>query len=130
MSRRQALMMKKMKTNMINKAFAYALIAAAVGVLGCTQNQSDNGEHLFAANCSACHGAAADGTNNGPPLVHRLYEPGHHADFAFYRAVSNGVIAHHWNFGDMPPVSGLSEDEVAQIISYVRDLQREGGIIR
>ena len=30
----------------------------------------------------------------------------------------------------MPPVAGLSEDEVTEIIAYVRDLQREGGIIR
>jgi hypothetical protein len=29
----------------------------------------------------------------------------------------------------MPPVSGLSREEVADIIAYVRDLQREAGII-
>lgn len=123
-------MIYRMVTNLINRASICALIAAAVGVWGCAQNQSDNGEQLFAENCAACHGSAADGTNSGPPLVHKLYEPGHHPDFAFYRAASNGVIAHHWDFGDMPPVAGLSEDEVAQIIAYVRELQREGGIIR
>ena len=42
----------------------------------------------------------------------------------------NGVIAHHWDFGDMPPVAGVSGAEVTQIIAYIRDLQREGGIIR
>ena len=62
--------------------------------------------------------------------MHRLYEPGHHPDFAFRNAVKNGVIAHHWDFGDMPPVTGLSEDEVTQIIAYVRDLQRKGGIFK
>ena len=115
---------------MINRVSICALITTVIVVLGCAQNQSDNGTSLFAANCAACHGAAADGTNSGPPLVHRLYEPGHHPDISFHSAVKNGVIAHHWDFGDMPPVAGLSQEEVAQIIAYVRDLQREGGIIR
>ena len=100
-----------------------------LGAVACGGQQPD-GAHLFAENCARCHGAMADGTNMGPPLVHILYEPGHHPDFSFYRAVSNGVIAHHWDFGDMPPVAGLSEDEVTQIIAHVRGLQREGGIIR
>ena len=117
----------------------YAAIALAVlvGAAACTSEtavlqdgQQGDGAALFAENCARCHGAAADGTNMGPPLVHRLYEPGHHPDLSFQSAAKNGVIAHHWNFGDMPPVAGLSEDEVAQIIAYVRGLQREGGIIR
>ena len=92
--------------------------------------QQQDGAQPFADNCARCHGAMADGTDTGPPLVHRLYEPGHHADFAFQSAAKNGVIAHHWDFGDMPPVAGVSEAEVTQIIAYIRDLQREGGIIR
>ena len=92
--------------------------------------QQQDGAQPFADNCARCHGAMADGTDTGPPLVHRLYEPGHHADFAFQSAAKNGVIAHHWDFGDMPPVAGVSEDEVTQIIAYIRDLQREGGIIK
>ena len=99
-------------------------------ILACGSQQQQDGVQLFADNCARCHGAMADGTNTGPPLVHRLYEPGHHADFAFQSAAKNGVIAHHWDFGDMPPVAGVSEDEVTQIIAYVRDLQRKGGIIK
>ncbi len=108
---------------------AIALVALPVLILACGSPQPD-GELLFADNCARCHGDAADGTNMGPPLVHRLYEPGHHPDFSFQNAVKNGVISHHWEFGDMPPVAGLSESEVTQIIAYIRDLQREGGIIK
>jgi len=85
-------------------------------------------ERLFDARCAACHGRFAAGTDVGPPLVHEYYEPSHHADIAFQRAVAFGVVAHHWSYGPMPPVEGLSEEEVARITAYVRWLQRAAGI--
>jgi mono/diheme cytochrome c family protein len=87
------------------------------------------GEQLFAAHCAACHGPVGEGTTTGPPLVHVIYEPGHHSDASFHLAVQRGVQAHHWDFGPMPPVSGLSDEQVEDIIAHVRDLQREAGII-
>ena len=87
-----------------------------------------DGEGLFKANCSVCHGIQADGTTQGPPLVHIYYEPGHHGDFAFYSAAQNGVPIHHWQFGDMPPVDTVSTEDMDKIICYVRTLQRSAGI--
>lgn len=87
-----------------------------------------DGQALFAAHCMRCHGEAGHGTDQGPPLVNRIYEPGHHPDAAFYRAVAMGVRAHHWRFGDMPGIGGVSNAEVTAIIGYVRGLQREAGI--
>jgi cytochrome c len=87
-----------------------------------------SGEALFERHCASCHGEKALGSAVGPPLVHIVYEPSHHADYAFYMAVGQGVRAHHWRFGDMPPVPGLDQDEVTQIIAYVRWLQRQVGI--
>ena len=86
------------------------------------------GRALFETYCLECHGQAATGTEKGPPLVHRIYHPGHHADPAFYLAPLQGVRAHHWGFGDMPPVEGITRDEVGDIIAYVRWLQRSAGI--
>ena len=87
-----------------------------------------SGESKFAANCAACHGLRGVGTKQGPPLVHKIYEPNHHADIAFHRAVENGVRAHHWEFGNMPKIEGVTPAETDQIIRYVRWLQREAGI--
>lgn len=87
------------------------------------------GKVAFDANCASCHGANAAGQEGvAPPLVHIIYEPNHHGDQSFYLAASRGVNAHHWPFGDMPPVEGVSEVEVSQIIAYVRTLQRANGI--
>ena len=48
---------------------------------------------------------------------------------AFVLAARNGVRAHHWPFGDMPPVGQpLTDGELAAIIAYVRELQRANGI--
>ncbi|KAE9625893.1 c-type cytochrome [Parasedimentitalea maritima] len=87
------------------------------------------GEKAFNAKCAACHGANATGLEGlAPPLVHKIYEPSHHGDEAFYRAVQNGVRAHHWSFGDMPPVEGLTRGDVKGIVAYIRELQQENGI--
>lgn len=86
------------------------------------------GHELFAANCAACHGAAGTGTTSGPPLVHIVYEPAHHGDGAFHRAVREGVTPHHWDFGPMPAISGLSDADIDHIIAYIRERQRAAGI--
>jgi mono/diheme cytochrome c family protein len=86
------------------------------------------GEELFDANCSVCHGERAAGTNQGPTLIDRIYHPGHHSDASIRNAVSRGVQQHHWVFGDMAPVAGVSSDDVEKIICYVRELQRADGI--
>ena len=86
------------------------------------------GKTLFAENCSVCHGPAGDGTTQGPPLVHIIYEPNHHSDVAFLLAARNGVQAHHWRFGDMPPLPGVTDQMVQEIVDYIRWIQRQVGI--
>jgi mono/diheme cytochrome c family protein len=86
------------------------------------------GKPLFESNCASCHGADLGGTDKGPPFLNRIYEPSHHGDAAFQMAAKNGARAHHWKFGDMPPVPGVTPDDVAHITAYVRMQQRKAGI--
>lgn len=86
------------------------------------------GEAKFRANCAACHGVDGMGTKQGPPLVHKIYEPNHHGDAAFQRAAATGVRAHHWEFGNMPKIETVTPEDVDQIIKYVRWLQQQAGI--
>lgn len=81
------------------------------------------GETVFDSVCAACHGPNAAGSDKGPPLVHDIYNPGHHADEAFFRAVRYGARQHHWPFGDMPPQPQVSNNQVSAIVRYVRELQ-------
>lgn len=87
------------------------------------------GQLAFEAKCAACHGASAAGQDGvAPPLVHVIYEPSHHGDEAFQRAAEMGVRGHHWPFGNMPPVEGVTRADVTMIIAYIRELQRANGI--
>ena len=90
---------------------------------------AQQGEKLFNDTCATCHGTNAVGQNGvAPPLVHKIYEPSHHGDASFYSAAKNGVRSHHWPFGNMPPVTGVSNSDLDKIIGYVRVLQRANGI--
>ncbi len=97
-------------------------------IAGTQPAAADGGAAVFERKCAGCHGREAKGTDKGPPLVHKIYEPSHHADVAFYLAVRQGVRAHHWPFGDMPAVEGVNEEQVAGIVAYVRGLQKAAGI--
>jgi cytochrome c len=86
------------------------------------------GARRYDRNCRLCHGPLGTGSEAGPPLVHKIYEPSHHADAAFQLAITRGVRAHHWRFGDMPPMPEMDPAEIAAVTAYVRWLQRKAGI--
>jgi mono/diheme cytochrome c family protein len=86
------------------------------------------GMAVFEKHCVECHGKNAAGSEKGPPLVHPIYRTSHHSDFSFVRAVTTGVLKHHWLFGSMPSLPQLDREEIDQTIIYIRELQRANGI--
>lgn len=86
-----------------------------------------DGATLYAANCASCHGADLKGTSIGPSQLSIVYEPGHHSDDSYRSAILNGVQPHHWNFGPMAPVPGLSDQQIESIIAFIRKVQAEQG---
>ena len=93
-------------------------------------DELQKGNEKFHTFCAPCHGPQGVGTDHGPPLVHKIYEPSHHADMAFQRAAAQGVRAHHWKFGNMPKIDGVTSEDVTEIIGYVRWLQKQAGIYK
>lgn len=114
-------------------ALALVMVVAACG----SSEQTDTtafdsqlvatGADLYAANCAQCHGTDLRGTDQGPSFLSEVYEPGHHGDGAFLVAVMGGVAPHHWDFGPMPPVEGLTEEDVEAIVAFVRERQGAEG---
>lgn len=86
------------------------------------------GASLYADNCARCHGEDLRGTDQGPPFLDDVYEPGHHGDGAFLVAVQRGVTPHHWDFGPMPPIPDVTPSQVTDIVAFVREQQRAAGI--
>jgi mono/diheme cytochrome c family protein len=85
------------------------------------------GDVLYQVNCAQCHGSDLRGTDKGPSHLSIVYVPGHHGDQAFVVAARVGVRAHHWDFGNMAPVEGLSDDDLVAITAFVRENQRIEG---
>ena len=85
------------------------------------------GDVLYQENCGACHGSDLRGTDIGPSHLSVVYNPDHHGDAAFALAALNGVRSHHWDFGDMAPVPGLSQEDMDRIVAFVRENQRIEG---
>jgi mono/diheme cytochrome c family protein len=86
------------------------------------------GQMNYEAYCAECHGKNTAGTNKGPTFLHRVYHPGHHGDAAFMIAPRQGARAHHWEFGDMKPVEGVTDAQLESILEYVRALQKANGL--
>lgn len=87
-----------------------------------------SGAELYSQACATCHGPDLTGTEQGPSFLNRIYEPGHHPDQAFLAAAMAGARSHHWNFGNMPRIEGITQEQILAIVEYVREQQRAAGI--
>ncbi|MCC5953846.1 MAG: cytochrome c [Acidimicrobiia bacterium] len=113
-------------------AMPYLLVAGLVGA--CSDDGTSNGTEtssagadLYAQTCASCHGDDLRGTDQGPSHLSQVYAPDHHPDATFRMAIRQGTPAHHWDFGDMPPIEGLNDDEVELLIAYIREQQEIHG---
>jgi len=101
------------------------IVAVTVPELGTTERA---GEAAYNKNCASCHGADAAGQDGvAPPLRAPHLRAGHHGDQAFLVAAQVGARAHHWSFGNMPPVEGVAAEDIGLIVDYVRGLKRANG---
>jgi mono/diheme cytochrome c family protein len=124
-----AYMVFKPGNDPIETPFSKGAAMVTVTLPAALSEQAQIGKRGFDAKCALCHGENAGGQNGvAPPLIHKIYEPNHHSDAAFLLATKNGVRSHHWKFGNMPPVQGLTDGDVRNIARYIREVQKENGI--
>src|SRR5713226_5619251 len=112
---------------------AFALLtvfAAATGVRAQDKNPFANdpkaaklGEFQFRSNCAFCHGLGARGGGRGPDLTRAQKRHGN-SDADLFRTINEGVPG-----TAMPPNGatqqgvGMTEEEIWQVISYIRSVQ-------
>jgi len=81
------------------------------------------GESQFRANCAFCHGLGARGGGRGPDLTRAQKRHGN-SDAELFRTINEGVPG-----TAMPPNGatqqgvGMTEEEIWQVISYIRSVQ-------
>ena len=81
------------------------------------------GEFQFRANCAFCHGLGARGGGRGPDLTRAQKRHGN-SDPELFRTINDGVPG-----TAMPPNGatqqgvGMTEEEIWQVISYIRSVQ-------
>src|SRR5260221_6690884 len=86
-------------------------------------NAAKLGEFEFRANCAFCHGLGARGGGRGPDLTRAQKKHGH-SDADLFRTINEGVPG-----TAMPPNGatqqgvGMTEEEIWQVISYIRSVQ-------
>jgi cytochrome c oxidase cbb3-type subunit III len=86
-------------------------------------NAAKLGEFEFRANCAFCHGLGARGGGRGPDLTRAQKKHGN-SDADLFRTINEGVPG-----TAMPPNGatqqgvGMTEQEIWQVISYIRSVQ-------
>lgn len=85
------------------------------------------GQTVFNETCAKCHGENGAGTEQGPPLIHQIYNPGHHSDQSIHNAMRNGVRQHHWPYGNMPK-QAVGFYASSAIVKFIREVQDANGI--
>ncbi len=108
----------------------FLLVPAMTGTLKAAEEVEipfhlGKGQLLYENYCSSCHGLQLNGSDKGPPLLHPFYKPSHHGDQSFYRAALQGVHQHHWAFGNMAPVEGMTAKKMDSLVPYVRYYQQQ-----
>jgi len=81
------------------------------------------GESEFRINCALCHGLGAHGGGRGPDLT-RAQKKHVHSDAEMFQVISNGIP------GTVMPANGtngqgvgMTEEEIWQIITYIRSVE-------
>jgi cytochrome c oxidase cbb3-type subunit III len=88
-------------------------------------NAAKVGESQFRANCAFCHGLGARGGGRGPDLTRAQKRHGN-ADGDLFRTINQGVPG-----TAMPPNGatqqgvGMTDDEIWQVITYIRSVQKK-----
>jgi len=109
--------------------WATAVLCTAMAVTGCGPDEPPDPAALFANNCAACHGQAADGVDDrGPSLLEAAYLIEALPDEALATAIREGVASSQDRWAPMPAFPRFDDAELEAVVGYVRELQRRAAL--
>ena len=113
------------------RAVALAWVATlTIAISGCGDAGSEvDARALFATNCALCHGAAGEGTADGPALTEAIYLPDQLSDAQAAEAIRDGVPEREFAFGPMPAFPRFADEELDALVELMRELQRDAGVL-
>ena len=123
------------------RIFVAGFVALTISLAGCASDdeaaapiaplaENADGETVYQARCASCHGEDLRGTDKGPSQLSIVYEPNHHGDDAYRFAIRYGASQHHWNFGNMPVVEDITDEQIERVIAFIRAEQERLGFER
>lgn len=84
------------------------------------------GQISFHRVCAQCHGADAIGGGRAPTFLQEKFNPKNFSNGRIVRAILNGSDS-----GSMPSQKNkVTDDEIKEILKYIRHSQREAGVIK
>jgi mono/diheme cytochrome c family protein len=111
----------------------YVVVLGLIGVLGyvttaLAQGNIEAGKQLYQQRCSPCHGA--DGKANTPTAQALNPKPRDHTNGAYMNALSNDHLVKVIKQGGtavgkspiMPPQADLNDQQIQDVIAFVRSL--------
>ena len=88
-------------------------------------NEYQLGQASYHRVCAQCHGADAMGGKGAPTFLQEKFVPINYPNGRMVRAILNGSDS-----GAMPSQKGkVNDEEIKEIIKYIRHSQREAGVI-
>ena len=115
-----------------------ALAAGGFGVAACGESDPYKdgaaggtelavGEQTYRDFCGSCHGRDFEGSSNGPSHLDAVYAPEYTTDDDFRTAITQGAPEANYDFGRMPAIASLDDQEITDVIAYIRRVQDERG---
>lgn len=85
------------------------------------------GEQVYGDYCGACHGRDFEGSIQGPSHLDAKYDPATTTDEDYRNAIRNGAEESTYDFGRMPAIRSLDDQQIEDVIAYIRSVQEERG---
>ena len=121
----------KMLKSVVKTLSVTLLLLSAIIFTGCAIEPKKTvpaeyqvGQTTFHKVCAQCHGADAVGGKGAPTFLQEKFVPINYPNGRMVRAILNGSDS-----GAMPSQKGkVNDEEIKEIIKYIRHSQREAGV--